>query len=334
MRRLGWIALVVLLAGCGSNGAPKSERLRRMVARSRAGGEVTSTTVAATSTTTLTQAGPTRAAAPDATPTTVVDPPGLLHGVVVDPNGNPVVGIAVYFSWGSALLRTDTEGRFQLTCASTATDPSPEDPIMINPWEPIFAGHSGPGPSSEHDPTSRAPTLGWTYAAPSGLFTGADIEAPRCYQLPDPLRVVLPVAGTLNLTVEDANGNILPATSVALFIPGLSPRGVEFMTRPDGGDSSLGDYYGKKSAEEMIIGALDSDGATGVAPRYWQNTTNSSGTTAFTSLSNTEGGYSLWVGNLLTTCSQVNVTAGSTTTATCRVIPAPTPATTTSSTAP
>lgn len=237
----------------------------------------------------------------------------VLTGEVVNQQGTPVVGAAVVDDYTGQVVHSWAGGRFSISCAPQPNWPGgvDADQLWVASWLPnIDFGSSG----IAQDSAPADVSVGWTYVTAGSGFEDTWEHAPVCARLKSPIKIVLPAAGSLNVT-----GNWPAGTEVSLFWPGLSSGDVSnLLAQP---------AYGVGPAAQIIS-------HSGCAlcintPRYWNET--ASPTAVFPALTPT--GYSVWVGaQLATDCADIHVTAGQTTAVTCTLTTPPTTTTTTSTT--
>ena len=269
-----------------------------------------STTAPATSTT-ATNPYPGGPNATTTTPTTAADSANILTGHVYNQQGAPVAGAAIYDGYFGDLIHTGSDGQFSIRCAVQPGGGLVDDDFLwVASWLPNLPGT----PTVGQDPRPADPSAGWTYVNPTDAFVDNYADAPVCADLPNPIRIVLPPAGSLNIT-----GNWPPGTAVSVYSPGLPPQAATEIT--------TNQSYGVDTPAQMIESAI------AIPVIRWWNAPSSSNGATFTALSAT--GYSIWVGNqLATNCADIQVLAGQVTDVTCSVSPPNSTTTTTTPAAP
>ncbi|HEV2362342.1 MAG TPA: hypothetical protein VGS21_11610 [Acidimicrobiales bacterium] len=243
-------------------------------------------------------------------PPTTTGPTGLaavVYGTVVNQSGDPVAGASVIAPYSGEIATTGPNGAFRLACAQQPSGfprSQLEDEVWATSWLPatVFGSLTTTGASAPADPT-----VGFTYLSNSGGYVSTWSSAPVCGQLKSPLTVVLPAAGSLVLS-----GDWPAGSQVTLYWPGAV----------DSGLPALWQQFPTDTPSSLIGLTSNRDDA----PRSWTVTAAADGTATFPALS--PDYYSVWVGNTLTTCNAVSVTAGTATSDTCNLL---TPTTTTTS---
>lgn len=239
-----------------------------------------------------------------ATPATTApgSPTPVLSGVIVNQQGQPLAGAAIYSAFTNQLVRTDSQGRFSINCAAQPATPGEvsDDFLWAASWLPnMWFNVNGP-PHPVQGAAPADPTSGWTYVNLANTFIDDYQDAPVCSKLQSPARIVLPAAGTIHIT-----GDWGPGTVVSLYHPGLSPDQVQTVLAPwnqNHGDPAW-----------QIQNATNNFNA----PWNLYATDNGSGV-SFPALS--PSNYSVWVGGtLISDCADITVVATQTTDVSCHL---------------
>lgn len=209
-------------------------------------------TAVSTSTTTTTTATTATAPSAPAAPTDV-------SGTVRDSGGRPVAGAYVIGVDSLTVVRTDSSGRYSMSCELTSNGMVGRrmEPLVASRWllpvEPTGRGGYAFGEdTTRYGPPPTAPGLGYAF---SGGAADVDHAEPATCD-GRPVDFVLGPGGGADIQILDASGNPVSTSNMApdnLYLPGLG-RHAALETAPAAD--------GHQRVEQLAAGVLRIDGTT------------------------------------------------------------------------